>query len=454
MPAPSSTEACASLAEPQPLPRESLSNRGASRRFGGSPIRAAAAFALTWLVLLAAMPQTTAGTDETWSDEGGWSLACPFETDCHVEVVAPCCGFHTRFLHTMQPPLSEGMVGTFFFRGSTASTSTDAHFVMLFDSGWVNTEITGGPSNTRVEIFNSQGTRAAAGTWSSSSAWYQVITRVEPGAAGATVELRTESGTLLSISPRLALPAGATRLEYASLESARWGGAGVTYAFDDVDVRAPGAATAFLHETFDAPVVPPGDMDGDGVDDARDNCIDVPNADQANLDGDPLGDVCDPDDDGDAVDDVVDNCARVPNADQWDLDGDGLGDACDPDDDADGVLDGVDNCARLANADQANLDGDWFGDACDPDDDNDGLLDSDEARLGTDPRVVDTDGDGLSDGAEVHRHGTSPLLRDTDADWYGDGTEIECGSNPLNRFSSPITTRCTSALVPDEFALP
>lgn len=38
----------------------------------------------------------------------------------------------------------------------------------------------------------------------------------------------------------------------------------------------------------------PLDSDGDGVPDSSDNCVDVLNADQANADGDALGDACDP----------------------------------------------------------------------------------------------------------------------------------------------------------------
>jgi hypothetical protein len=59
----------------------------------------------------------------------------------------------------------------------------------------------------------------------------------------------------------------------------------------------------------------------------------VANTDQANNDGDALGDVCDPDDDNDGVEDGDDNCPTVANTDQADNDGDGLGDACDNDDD-------------------------------------------------------------------------------------------------------------------------
>lgn len=121
------------------------------------------------------------------------------------------------------------------------------------------------------------------------------------------------------------------------------------------------------------PLVPFVDTDGDGVAEHIDNCPAVANADQADNDGDGIGDVCDAvadadvDDDGVAND--VDNCPTIANADQADNDGDGIGDACDVTLDADGdsILDAVDNCPLVTNLSQLDSDDDGIGDACDAD---------------------------------------------------------------------------------------
>lgn len=65
------------------------------------------------------------------------------------------------------------------------------------------------------------------------------------------------------------------------------------------------------------------------------------------------------------------------------------------------------------------------------DDDRDGLTNAEEAKLGTNPEVADTDGDGLSDYEEVKIYHTDPLKADTDGDGYKDGDEVKNGYNPL-----------------------
>ena len=75
-------------------------------------------------------------------------------------------------------------------------------------------------------------------------------------------------------------------------------------------------------------VIPDGDRDGDGIPDIHDTCVNIPNPDQLDLDGDGRGDVCDDDIDGDGLVNGADNCRQTFNPMQEDPDGDGLGLAC------------------------------------------------------------------------------------------------------------------------------
>jgi len=104
------------------------------------------------------------------------------------------------------------------------------------------------------------------------------------------------------------------------------------------------------------------DTDGDGVLDGVDNCVNTANPDQADVDGNGVGDACQ-DTDSDTVLDINDNCPTVANTDQADVDGNGIGDLC-QDTDADGVLDINDNCPLTANTDQADANNDGVGDVC------------------------------------------------------------------------------------------
>ncbi len=89
---------------------------------------------------------------------------------------------------------------------------------------------------------------------------------------------------------------------------------------------------ASLHLTIsNVPPPVPGDADADGVTDASDNCPNIANADQANMDQDATGDLCDADKDGDGIANDTDNCPVNANADQANTDGDSLGNVCDQD---------------------------------------------------------------------------------------------------------------------------
>jgi YVTN family beta-propeller protein len=153
------------------------------------------------------------------------------------------------------------------------------------------------------------------------------------------------------------------------------------------------------------------------------------------------------DTDADTIPDNIDNCPFFANTDQLDSDSDGIGDACEIDFDSDGLPDSFDNCPLIANTDQLDTDSDGVGNVCDADDDNDGLSDALEGTIGTNPLLIDSDDDSLSDFFEVNYDSDpnnytpgadlNPLAADSDGDGFNDDVEIDIGSNPLDILSIP-----------------
>ena len=154
------------------------------------------------------------------------------------------------------------------------------------------------------------------------------------------------------------------------------------------------------------------DQDRDEVTDNRDNCPSVFNLNQADLDGDGSGDLCDNDDDGDTIVDASDSCPMgsiswLSNS-TTDHDGDGCKDADeDSDDDEDGLVDTADSCPRGYLNWLSNSSTDHDSDGCwdlveDHDDDSDSVTDTfDSCPLGmlgwTSNNDTDRDGDGCRD---------------------------------------------------------
>jgi gliding motility-associated-like protein len=180
-----------------------------------------------------------------------------------------------------------------------------------------------------------------------------------------------------------------------------------------------------------------GDSDGDGVLDANDNCPSVANANQADFDGDGIGDVCDTDIDGDGLPNADD-----PDDNNADTDGDGIPDGADADVDGDGTVDNgtdtdgdgipdsvdVDVDGDGVPDNGTDADGDGINDANDTrddtaDDDGDGIPNGSDVDVdgdGVNDNGVDTDGDGINDANDPDIDGDG-ILNDADADADGDG---------------------------------
>lgn len=188
------------------------------------------------------------------------------------------------------------------------------------------------------------------------------------------------------------------------------------------------------------------DSDKDGIPDSTDNCPQIANEDQADLNGDGFGDMCD-DIDGDQIVDSEDNWPLDP---ENDLDEDGFGD--DPYGNCDYICadckkladmcEQVDNCPFKEN-DQADDDKDGIGNVCDygigaePPDCHPKHNPCDPP-IDDSPTEADTDGDNIPDAEDlcVNLHisnDPNPPVTDpvtgsnnhlnTDGDGYGDACD-------------------------------
>ena len=176
-----------------------------------------------------------------------------------------------------------------------------------------------------------------------------------------------------------------------------------THAFDQRQQYDMGL---WLYET---------DLDFDGVLDGLDNCPKLSNSDQANLDNDAFGDLCDDDIDGDGVPDVDDDCPTgdvgwVANS-MSDHDSDGCRDLTeDLDDDEDGIFDEYDLCPKGPVGWVSTEESDIESDGCsDIDGDGDSFVDqADNCPNIANPTQADLDNDGVVGPSTSETGGMKP----------------------------------------------
>ena len=172
------------------------------------------------------------------------------------------------------------------------------------------------------------------------------------------------------------------------------------------------------------------DSDKDSIKDLYDNCKNISNRDQKDINQNWVGDACEFDSDRDSVPDEIDNCRGVSNPWQEDDDKDGIWNSCDNcelynpsqidedgnkiwdtcdqqktflennDEDWDKILNSQDNCRTIANPDQADDDNDRIGNSCD------------NCRVFQNYDQVDSNENGIGD-----------ICEDSDSDWVDSITD-------------------------------
>ncbi len=141
------------------------------------------------------------------------------------------------------------------------------------------------------------------------------------------------------------------------------------------------------------------------------------------------------DSDGDGIEDNMDNCPTMANPEQANMDGDDLGDACDDDADGDGYLGNINDCNDLGALIQPGIPElcDDRDNDCDPytavddgcDDDNDGWCDDSMITIGKPSICLNGGGDCNDDDPFIYPGVFEYCFDSSDTDCDGDDTDAE-----------------------------
>ena len=191
----------------------------------------------------------------------------------------------------------------------------------------------------------------------------------------------------------------------------------------------------------------PGDQDCDGIADSTDNCSLVPNPGQYNSDSGPR-----PSGTG-----AIGNGTGIPGDDVTIPNGDPFGDACDADLDNDGIPNASDtdpggDVTYDDNSNGIMCPADTADDGPSWDSDCNGILDGKDLVPGSCPLAVnpngDDDGDGLRNTWEVCKWGTNPAVINSDGDALGDCQEAaDVDGNGVVNFTGDVIYYAKAAML-------
>lgn len=229
-------------------------------------IAVAAPFALVALPGAAVADTTVFSEDFETSGFPGWTVSGAATRDCAIGQsgcslkLAPTTGGSTASVErTINAAMGNGVILSFYFRGSAITGNTDTSVLVSFASGGSSAlSLTDGPAtaNNGLRLF-SPGSNQFFGVWALEDTWYRAELVFDTTNDAVRAQIYEASGTVpIAASGTLAIPSAASTISTIKFSASSTLSSGtVQFRYDTLRVVDP------------SPDVPLGlpDTDGDGI---------------------------------------------------------------------------------------------------------------------------------------------------------------------------------------------